>query len=119
LYKLSGVFSKTNRIVGGHSGDIRNFPYLVSFRVANSNKHFCAGSIILPDAVLTSASCLYTKLDFLSRITIHAGASNLTDLGTIHEIKKAMVHPEFVGNPAGSNGYHNDIAIVLVRNKQY
>jgi V8-like Glu-specific endopeptidase len=82
--------------------------------MTHKNKHICAGIIISPKAVLTSAHSFYRRNRLYSLINIHVGASNLTDAGLVHSIKNIFIHPDFVGHPSGRNGQHSDIAIAIV-----
>lgn len=47
----------TTRIVGGDDVEMGRYPYFVSL-VDSSDAHQCGGSLIAPNLVLTSASCL-------------------------------------------------------------
>ena len=51
--------SNLNRIHGGEDATEGEFPYIISIRrIANAFKHMCAGVLIHPDWVLTTAFCV-------------------------------------------------------------
>lgn len=47
-----------NRIIGGSSAVKKQFPFQVSLRYKNINRHFCGGSIITDQFILTAGHCL-------------------------------------------------------------
>lgn len=47
-----------NRIIGGHSAVEKQFPYHVSLRHKEKDLHFCGGSIISKQYILSAAHCL-------------------------------------------------------------
>ena len=47
------------RIRGGSDAEVGEFPYIISIRrIANAFKHMCAGVLVDPQWVLTSAFCV-------------------------------------------------------------
>ena len=66
-------------VVGGHTTTVERQPWLVSLQAGG--QHFCGGSLVAPQWVLTAAHCLHDKshsmlLEFLE---IKAGATDLSD----------------------------------------
>lgn len=47
-----------NRIIGGSSAVEKQFPFQVSLRYKINNRHFCGGSIISNQFILTAGHCL-------------------------------------------------------------
>ena len=47
----------STRIIGGRDAIQGRYPYTVSIQRASSLLHFCSGSLIAPDLVLTAAGC--------------------------------------------------------------
>jgi len=88
------------RIVGGEQAGMKDAPWQVSLRnFLVSISHFCGGSIIAPEWVLTAAHCL----DGLSTLQyeIMAGEHNL-HLPDLHEevrrVKAHFLHPNYTWN---------------------
>lgn len=79
---------KKTRIIGGISAGTTDFQYLVSLQDYYS--HFCVGSLIAPDVILTAAHCLGGSYKVI------AGQSNLSsDNGQVMVKLKEMTHPEY------------------------
>lgn len=81
-------------IVGGVQASNQEFPYIVSLR-EGSIGHFCAGSLVAADWVLTAAHCI--KGTDLSRVHVVAGSQKLDDpSGTeTFTVRQAIIHPGY------------------------
>ncbi|XP_051170628.1 uncharacterized protein LOC127287634 [Leptopilina boulardi] len=79
------------RIVGGSPAPEGGFPYQVSLQ--RNGKHFCGGSIINSQWILTAAHCL--QVVTAEQVTVVAGTNNLTLGGTQYKAKRLVVHPNF------------------------
>lgn len=78
---MSSNITDSSRIVGGHDVPTGEYvPYQVSlqyFTRRNKYQHFCGGSIISPNHILTAAHCCK---DFdVKRLTVLAGVRDLND----------------------------------------
>ncbi|XP_017474130.1 PREDICTED: trypsin beta-like [Rhagoletis zephyria] len=77
------------RIVGGQETSIEEVPYLLNLR--NSGQFICGGSLVSGRCVLTAAHCV--KGVPASSLTVHAGASRLSDLGVTRQVEQHFVSP--------------------------
>ncbi|CAK9824785.1 TRYP1 [Anthophora retusa] len=96
-----------DRIVGGEETTIYQAPYQVSLQI--SKQHFCGGSIIAKNWVLTAGHC---ATDSPSRIRIRSGSTNVHSGGSVHQVQQVIQHKNY-----GStiNGVPiNDIALLRV-----
>ncbi|XP_046436037.1 trypsin-1-like [Neodiprion fabricii] len=93
----------SSRIIGGTSIDISLVPYQVGLSVGGDFK--CGGVIVSTTAVITSAQCV--KGVTVSTITVRAGSSFRSTLGTVHTVSSLVIHPSF-----SSTTYDYDIAIL-------
>ncbi|GLV45266.1 epsilonTrypsin [Carabus blaptoides fortunei] len=91
------------RIVGGEQTTIDKYPYQLSVR--SGGYHFCGASIIGPNHALTAAHCVRNGSP--NGISLHAGTSYKTQVGSKHNAVKVTVHPRY-----GSSDY--DFAILEV-----
>lgn len=79
------------KIVGGIEASIGEFPFIVSLQ--SSSGHFCGGSLIKKNWVLTAAHCV--KGGTIAKIAI--GLHDRTDLknAEVFKPKKIIAHPEY------------------------
>ncbi|XP_063702319.1 trypsin-3-like [Culicoides brevitarsis] len=77
------------KIVNGTEVDIANFPYQVSLQAPN---HFCGGSIISSNFVLTAAHCAVISL-MVEDLFIRSGTSNWNVDGLLSRVKLIIQHP--------------------------
>ncbi|XP_011155958.2 transmembrane protease serine 9 [Solenopsis invicta] len=83
------------QIVNGTDAEVGAHPYMVSLR--KQNKHFCGGSIISENYILTAAHCLmqFKKPSDLDDVTVHAGTNLLSKSGTVYKPEESIIHPNF------------------------
>uniref|UniRef100_A0A8C4QKC1 Zgc:92590 n=1 Tax=Eptatretus burgeri TaxID=7764 RepID=A0A8C4QKC1_EPTBU len=101
---LGAVAAKDDRIVGGYQCPTHSQPWQVSL---NSGGHYCGGSLINEQWVLSASHC-YTLPD---KFAIHLGTDNLCNEGnTVQHIgvEKAIKHRHF-------NPYTLDNDIMLIK----
>ncbi|XP_055913498.1 trypsin delta-like [Eupeodes corollae] len=99
LSVLSLAWGLEDRIVDGKTVSIVNFPYQVSIQKYNS--HYCGGSILKDDLILTAAHCLR---DVLNRnevdiLTIRAGSSDWDKGGVVKNVEWVSIHPNYQPQP--------------------
>ncbi|XP_055641750.1 trypsin-7-like isoform X2 [Toxorhynchites rutilus septentrionalis] len=94
------------KIIGGHSVDVRSFPYQLSLR--SNSYHICGASVISRDWALTAAHCVASQKN-LSAISLRAGSSDRSFGGTIYNVSQIAVHPQY--NPLL---FDHDVALLRV-----
>lgn len=112
---ISGVpYLANERIIGGDWAEEGQFPYQVSLRgVHRENqtviRHFCGGSIISPEWVVTAAHCTQVGNSVPENVVVIVGAHHVRDGGQRYNTSEIINHPEY-------NGYEgfleNDISLV-------
>jgi len=111
-FSLAGVLPLFNpRIVNGEDAKVGEIPYQVSLQQKSSNFHFCGGSVLNENYVITAAYCVADEKE--EDIQVIAGTIDLTDRQTKsqHEVVKIIVHEEY--DP--SNSWINDIALLKIK----
>ncbi|OXA61921.1 Anionic trypsin-1 [Folsomia candida] len=110
--KKQDSYFPTNRfIVGGVPATPYEFPHIVDMRLSPYG-HWCAGSIISPEWVVTAAHCSDSAM---TSYTLTAGEHNITSGGVegteqVRQVVKIIIHPGY-GSP---HRYENDIALMKV-----
>merc|ERR1712098_716644 len=109
------------RIHGGSDAVQGEFPYIISIRrIANAFKHMCAGVLIHPDWVLTSAFCV-SEVGTYS-IDAVGGEHNLI-VPSAHEqirgVENISRHPNYTHSDASVDGMatpeSNDLALIKLK----
>ncbi|KAB5426621.1 serine protease, partial [Phocaeicola vulgatus] len=104
------------RVVGGEDADPHEFPYQVSLQWnfnngETKNFHFCGGSIINENWILTAAHC-HTQVSEGGFIEVVAGEYNLSHENGTEQVRRAV---SFLGHPKyGGNVGPFDIAVIKV-----
>ncbi|XP_004517888.1 trypsin-like [Ceratitis capitata] len=93
------------RIVGGEETSIEAHPYQVSLWLIEEQQHFCGGSIISADFVLSAAHCLLGIEP--NEILVRLGSTNSKSGGLLAEVTGIKTHAGFSARTAV-----NDIALL-------
>ncbi|KAG8410824.1 hypothetical protein J3459_016945 [Metarhizium acridum] len=88
-------------IVNGEAANMNETPGIVSIQTSNGT-HWCGGTLLNPDTLLTAAHCPPT----LAVIRVRAGSLNRLSGGTLVSVASVQPHPDY--NPRNSD---NDIAV--------
>ena len=107
---LGALAGAPQKIVGGMYAGVGEFPHVVSLR--RGGAHFCGGSIIGPQHILTAAHCVEGNMIYpYTDITVVSGSNYLSQGGTVHTIKRATANPFFIK----AQSTPNDVAVLTVR----
>lgn len=109
---------QTDAIIGGV--EIKNTEPLQKYVVAivkldevgSSSAHFCTGTFIAPDLILTAAHCV-PEVDRPELLLIQRSTKISKDLPVIH-VSKFVRHENYVTNQP----YKNDLAMIKLESKQ-
>ncbi len=90
-------------IVGGATTPNGAYPFMAS--VQSRGSHFCGGSVIASQWVLTAAHCVPSGS--ASGLTVRVGSNNNTSGGTVIPVTLVKVHPSY------ANGYFDAALLKL------
>lgn len=103
-------FSDTIRIVGGNEAKPHSRSYQVSVQ-SLAGEHFCGGSIVADDLILTAAHCLEGVNGEAPGIQVRVGAHSLKDgSGKAIEVDKTFTNQEYPG-------LSKDVAVLKLKEK--
>ena len=108
FYVLADESQISSRIVGGDQvSEQSDYPWVVSLKYQSSKQHFCAGTLIDKQWVLTAAHCVIDQT--ASKIIATVGEYNLSSnpSTTSTNITKIIIHPAF-----NEKTFNNDIALL-------
>ncbi|XP_018394859.1 PREDICTED: trypsin-1-like [Cyphomyrmex costatus] len=97
------------RIVNGKDAKAGEIPHQVSLQYKDSSFHFCGGSILNNNYVITAAHCA-VAIESPSSVKVIVGTLNLIHPKSEHNVVKIIVHEEY----DSLNSWINDIALLQV-----
>lgn len=97
------------RIIGGAEIAIQRTPYQVSLQFLG--KHFCGGTLINEDWVLTASHCLY-RVPAKLLIQVRVGSPTWNEGGQLFDVMNVISHEEFK-----KETLVNDIALIQLYKK--
>ncbi|XP_037711156.1 trypsin-like [Drosophila subpulchrella] len=92
------------RIVNGEDAEIENFPYQVSIQTTKGS-HFCGGSLIDSETILTAAHCMQTYA--ASELQVRLGSKSRSSGGEVVSVRAFKFHEGY-----NSKLMVNDVAIM-------
>lgn len=95
--------------MNGENAKLGEIPYQVSLQEKNSNFHFCGGSVLNDNYVITAAHCVVGRSP--SGLKVVAASINLQDPRATHEVAQVITHENY----DASNSWINDIALLKVK----
>ncbi|MFO8067135.1 MAG: trypsin-like serine protease [Bacteroidales bacterium] len=101
--------SRGGKIVGGEDADIIDYPWQVSLQVAYGADlyHFCGGTILNEEWVLTASHCL-EDFDDPGQFRVRVGFTSQSSAeGSVYSVSEMIMHEEY--DPDNIN---NDVALV-------
>ncbi|XP_053976001.1 chymotrypsin-2-like [Hylaeus volcanicus] len=96
------------RIVNGESVKLGEIPYQVSLQTKGSEYHFCGGSVLNENYVLTAAHCVNEQS---YPIEVVAGTVSLDSRTSVHQVEKMIVHAGYNSR----DSWVNDIALIKLK----
>uniref|UniRef100_A0A3Q2DTD4 Peptidase S1 domain-containing protein n=1 Tax=Cyprinodon variegatus TaxID=28743 RepID=A0A3Q2DTD4_CYPVA len=106
-FSVCGQPSLNTRIVGGQAAPPGSWPWQVSLHIYD---HFCGGSLISDQWVLTAAHCVQGRDTVPSLVTVYLGRQRQEESNPNEVVRKATqitIHPNFSYSTAD-----NDIALI-------
>lgn len=103
------------RVIGGRNANPHIAPWIVSLQIMSErygSYHFCGGSIIKPDWVITAGHCFKGQKG-LQNVVVSAGRHNLAASEPTEQLrwlKVVYIHPRYTGGVGP-----NDLALVQVK----
>lgn len=97
-YASRKSYQPNGRIVGGFELNITDAPWQVSLQ-SEGILHWCGGSIIGPQWILTAAHCLKSYVEDPWPLRVRIGATYKDGEGDVIRIERIFMHPRYSQNP--------------------
>ncbi|XP_033230318.1 trypsin 3A1-like isoform X2 [Belonocnema kinseyi] len=97
-----------SRIVGGANTVISKYPHQIS--IQEHGFHFCGGSIISDEWIITAGHCVVQSEN--KTLTIRSGSTLTSEGGIIDNVTEIIIHEEYYVDEFGAA--HNDVALIRV-----
>lgn len=95
-----------SRIINGVDADPTRYPYTVSLQ--DGSFHFCGGSLIAPDLVLSAAHCSFSGFTSLNVVLNPYRLDNPLDASESFTVTDQVAHPDY----NSINAYDHDYRII-------
>jgi len=92
---------QVGHIVGGVPANVGDFPYIVSLQRTSGGSHFCGGSLLNANTVLTAGHCGVNQN--AASLQIRVGSLDRTTGGVVSKVSKIIVHPKFSSSTLDSD----------------
>ncbi|XP_059927523.1 serine protease 27-like [Gadus macrocephalus] len=105
---VCGMAPLNNRIVGGEDAAAGTWPWQVSLH--RNGRHFCGGSLINREWVLTAAHCFQGAGDSTVRLVVYLGRDTQQSLNPNEEVRavaRIVNHPDYDDTPN-----NNDVCLL-------
>ncbi|CAD0199859.1 unnamed protein product [Chrysodeixis includens] len=106
------VPKQINRIVGGDSTTVQNYPYMSNMQYGFLGIWWyqaCGGSLLTSTSILSAAHCYY--YDGPQKWRVRLGTSFASSGGVVHAISQLVLHPQY-----DDESLDNDVAVVRLSN---
>lgn len=106
------------KIIGGHESTT-DYSFIVSLqkqRDDDPDGHYCGGTLIAADRVLTAAHCVTgSKVNDPTQYHVRVGSLDRTKGGEVAKVKKFLVHPGYTWSE--DRGSADDLALIQLASK--
>ncbi|KAG8506345.1 Voltage-dependent T-type calcium channel subunit alpha-1H, partial [Galemys pyrenaicus] len=104
LRAAPGQAAQRAGIVGGHEAPGNRWPWQVSLRArAQYWVHFCGGSLVHPQWVLTAAHCLGPDIQDPANLRVQLREQHLYYRDKLLSVSRVVVHPQFYTTQEGAD----------------
>ncbi|XP_076618999.1 trypsin-1-like [Colletes latitarsis] len=99
------------RIINGEAVKTGDIPYQVSLQSKGSNRHFCGGSVLNANYVLTAAHCVENRSPNTMEVVV--GTVDVDNRVSVHQVERIISHEKY----SSRDSWVNDIALIKVKTR--
>lgn len=93
--KFTKQLGRERRIVNGADADQGEWPWFVSLRTPGGGSHFCGGSLVAGDVVMTAAHCVVGEAASSLQVNVGSYRLDAADSGIPVSVQSITVHPQY------------------------